>query len=97
MIPHHFYYQLAVLGLLWLCVLLHLAGSRSGATPQTKPAMPLTPRRTRSDEPTPFAGLTDHVWTTEELLAYRVPVEFLDQLRTIEHLFPGWDRVHHSN
>jgi hypothetical protein len=25
MIPHHFYYQLAVLGLLWLCVLLHLA------------------------------------------------------------------------
>jgi len=31
---------------------------------------------------------TDHVWTTGELLAYRVPVEFLDQLRTIEHLFP---------
>jgi hypothetical protein len=30
------------------------------------------------------AGLTDHVWTTDELLAYRVPVEFLNQLRTIE-------------
>src|SRR5262244_1368174 len=58
MIPHHFYYQLAVLGLLWLCVLLHLAWSRSGATPQTKPSMPITPRRTRSDEPTPCAGLT---------------------------------------
>jgi len=39
------------------------------------------------------AGLTDHVWTTEELLAYRVPVEFLDQLRTIEHLFPAWNGV----
>jgi hypothetical protein len=38
--------------------------------------------------PAMAAGLTDHVWTTGELLAYRVPVEFLDQLRTIEHLFP---------
>ena len=23
MIPHHVYYQLAILGLLWLCVILH--------------------------------------------------------------------------
>lgn len=58
MIPHHFYYQLAVLGLLWLCVLLHLAWSSSGTTPQTKLSMPITPRRTRSHEPPPFAGLT---------------------------------------
>ena len=43
------------------------------------------------------AGLTDHVWTTEESLASRVPVEFLDQLPTIEHLFPEWKEVHHSN
>ena len=43
------------------------------------------------------AGLTDHVWTTDALLAHRVPVEFLDQLRTIEHLFPEWNGVHHSN
>jgi IS1 family transposase len=57
MIPHHFYYQLAVLGLLWLCVLLHLAWSSSDTTPQTKPSMPITPRRMRSHEPTPFAGL----------------------------------------
>ncbi len=27
MIPYHFYYQLVVLGLLWLCVMLHLAWS----------------------------------------------------------------------
>jgi hypothetical protein len=26
-----------------------------------------------------------------------VPVEFLDQLRTIEYLFPEWNGVHHSN
>jgi IS1 family transposase len=58
MIPHHFYYQLAVLGLLWLCVLLHLAWSSSGTTPQTKLSMPITPRRTRAHEPPPFAGLT---------------------------------------
>ena len=58
MIPHHFYSQLAVLGLLGLCVLLHLAWSSSGTTPQTKLSMPITPRRTRSHEPPPFAGLT---------------------------------------
>ena len=26
MIPHHVYYQLAVVGLLWLCVMLHYLG-----------------------------------------------------------------------
>jgi len=45
-------------------------------------------RTWRPVTPAMAAGLTDHVWTTGELLAYRVPVEFLDQLRTIEHLFP---------
>jgi hypothetical protein len=56
-----------------------------------------SPRIWRPLTPAMAAGLTDHVWTTEELLAYRVPVEFLDQLRTIEHLFPEWNGVHHSN
>jgi hypothetical protein len=58
MIPHQFYYQLVVLGLLWLFVVLHLAWPSQGTPPQTKPARPITPRRTRSPEPTPFAGLT---------------------------------------
>jgi hypothetical protein len=31
------------------------------------------------------------------LLSYRVPATFLDQLPTIERLFPAWDMVHHSN
>ena len=55
------------------------------------------PRLWRLVTPAMAAGLTDHVWTTEALLAYRVPVEFLDQLRTIEQLFPEWNGVHHSN
>ena len=55
------------------------------------------PRAWRPVTPAMAAGLTDHVWTTGELLAYRVPVEFLDQLHTIEHLFPEWNVVHHSN
>ncbi len=56
-----------------------------------------SPRKWRPVTPAMAAGLTDHVWTTHELLAYRVPVAFLDQLPTIEHLFPEWDRAHHSS
>ena len=58
MIPHQFYYQLVVLGLLWLCVILHLAWPSQGVTTQTKPAKPITPHRQRSTGPQPFAGLT---------------------------------------
>jgi hypothetical protein len=42
------------------------------------------------------AGLTDHVWTTNALLSYRVSAACLDQLRAIEHLFPCWDEFHHG-
>jgi transposase-like protein/IS1 family transposase len=58
MIPPQFYYQLVVLGLLWLCVMLHLAWPGRGVTTQTKPAKPITPRHQRSIDPKPFAGLT---------------------------------------
>jgi hypothetical protein len=57
MIPHQFYYQLVVLGLLWLFVMLHLAWPSRGVTTQTKPAKPITPRRQRSTAPKPFPGL----------------------------------------
>src|SRR5438309_2252926 len=57
MIPHQFYYQLMVLGLLWLFVMLHLAWPSRGVTTQTKPAKPITPRRQRSPDPKPFPGL----------------------------------------
>jgi hypothetical protein len=58
MIPHQFFYQLVVLGLLWLFVMLHYAWpSRCVASPH-KPAKPIMPPRKRSSDPQPFPGLT---------------------------------------
>jgi IS1 family transposase len=47
--------------------------------------------------PAMAAGITDHVWTTTELLSYRVPVDFLDQLSELEQLFPSIALSHHGN
>jgi IS1 family transposase len=60
MIPHLFYYQLVVLGLLWFCVMLHVVWPSRDARSQPQPAeaAPIKPKRTRSHEPQPFAGLT---------------------------------------
>ena len=61
MIPPLFFYQLAILGLLWLCVMLHLAWPSPGPVSSRWPVAPETPvtsRRKRSNEPTPFVGLT---------------------------------------
>ena len=38
--------------------MLHLAWPSRDVTTQTKPSKPITPRRKRSTEPTPFVGLT---------------------------------------
>jgi hypothetical protein len=60
MISHQFCYLMVVLGFLWIFCMLHVAWpSPGGVTPQRpgKPE-PITPRRTRSKEPQPFAGLT---------------------------------------
>jgi hypothetical protein len=46
--------------------------------------------------PAMAAGLTDHVWSTHELLSYRVSAACLDQLREAEYLFPSWDEFHHG-
>ena len=60
MIPHHVYYQLAVVGLLWLCVMLHYVWSSRGAVSLQPPAEPVpsTFKRKPSNEPKPFEGLT---------------------------------------
>jgi hypothetical protein len=60
MIPHLFYYQLVVLGLLWLCVMLHAVWPSQCAMSHQRRAAPepIKPKRTRSHEPIPFAGLT---------------------------------------
>jgi hypothetical protein len=55
-----------------------------------------TQRRWQAVTPAMAAGLTDHVWTTTELLSYRVPAAFLDQLGDLEHLFPSFDTAHHG-
>jgi IS1 family transposase len=58
MIPQQFFYQLVVLGLLWLFVMLHYAWpSRCMASPH-KPAKPIMPPPKRSTDPKPFPGLT---------------------------------------
>jgi len=55
-----------------------------------------SPRKWRPVTPAMAAGLTDHVWTTNELLSYRVSAACLDQLREAENLFPSWNEFHHG-
>ena len=55
MVSHLFYYQLALLALIWLCVMLHVTWSEPSLT---TPAVPAKPKRKRSAAPQPFAGLT---------------------------------------
>jgi IS1 family transposase len=56
-----------------------------------------TPRRWQLVTPAMAAGLTDHIWTTAELLSYRVPAAFLDMLPQTEHLFPALEPIHQGN
>lgn len=52
-----------------------------------------TPRKWKPVTPAMAAGITDHVWTTPELLSYRVPLHFLETVSKIEHLFPSLEQV----
>src|SRR5215475_5987708 len=47
MIPHHVYYQLVILGLLWLCVMLHYVWPSRGALSSQPLAEPMPPQRKR--------------------------------------------------
>jgi len=44
--------------------------------------------------PAMAAKITDHIWSTTELLSYRVPAQFLDQLSKIKPLFALLEEVH---
>src|SRR6267378_7928850 len=58
MIPHLFFYQLVLLGLLWLFFMLHAAWPSQGTATQRRPVEPILPLRKRSSDPQPFSGLT---------------------------------------
>jgi IS1 family transposase len=60
MISHQFFYLMVVLGFLWVFCMLHIAWPSQGGVPPQRPGEPepIKPRRTRSKEPPPFAGLT---------------------------------------
>jgi IS1 family transposase len=58
MVSHLFYYQLVLLGLVWLFVMLHVAWPSPGTMSPPRPATPLKPRRQPSQAAKPFAGLT---------------------------------------
>ena len=55
MVSHLFYYQRALLAIIWLLVMLHLTGSKPGLP---TPPVPAKPKRKRSPEPKAFEGLT---------------------------------------
>jgi hypothetical protein len=44
MVSHLFFYQLVLLGLLWLCVMLHYAWPNEYAGGDQRPSKPLPPR-----------------------------------------------------
>src|SRR5438093_6915248 len=55
MVPHYFFYQLALFVLVWLFVMLHVTGPKPGLT---TPPVPAQPKRKRSTESKAFEGLT---------------------------------------
>src|SRR5215831_17592331 len=57
MVSPLFYYQLALIALVWLCLMLHWAWPSDPAT-CPPPSEPTPPKPKRHREPTPFAGLT---------------------------------------
>jgi IS1 family transposase/transposase-like protein len=57
MVSHLFFYPLMVLGLLWLCVMLHYAWPNECTGGDQKPSKPLPPPCKRSSDPKPFPGL----------------------------------------
>ena len=44
--------------------------------------------------PAMAAGMTNHIWTTQELLSYRVSVDFLETLAEKQKLFPDFAEIH---
>jgi len=58
MVSDLFFSQLVLVGLLWLCVMLHCAWPNDRTVGDQYPTTPTRPRQKRPREPKPFAGLT---------------------------------------
>ncbi len=58
MVSHLFFYQLVLLGLLWLCCMLHYAWPSGHAADLQRLPQPLPPPRKPPRVPNPFPGLT---------------------------------------
>jgi hypothetical protein len=58
MVSELFVYELVLLGLPWLCIMLHDAWPSDRPTWEQRTSKPATPPRTRSRDPKPFPGLT---------------------------------------
>ncbi len=57
MVSELFFYQLALIALVWLCCMLHWVWPSDGGATSPTPSQPTPPLRRRSREPTPFPGL----------------------------------------
>jgi hypothetical protein len=57
MVSDLIFYELVLLGFLWLWVMLHSAWPGDGPTGKQRPSTPATPARKRSRAPKPFSGL----------------------------------------
>jgi len=58
MVSELFFYQLALIALLWLCCMLHWAWPNDCTPAQLTPSQPTPLRSKRRREPKPFAGVT---------------------------------------
>jgi hypothetical protein len=47
--------------------------------------------------PAMAAGITGHIWTTQELLPYQVPVSFVERIHELEHLFQPIEYAHQGS
>ena len=69
MVSELFFYQLALIALVWLCCMLHWVWPSDGGDTSPTPSQPTPPLRRRSREPKSFPGLihTPHCAACEQV------------------------------
>jgi IS1 family transposase len=87
---------------LWLCLAYyHLVLPHQSLRCQLPTRQPTrgtgSERRWQLVTPAMAAGMTNHVWTTEELLSYRVSADFLETLSDKQKLFPDFQTTYQGS